>query len=238
MSPNTPFFRIACLCAVVLSLLALGCKKEQVANQKEQEEFHRKESEATNRRLERERLARENMARLRSTADEYSRLLSKTQLAREPYLKNKLVILEQSQSSKTLEGKKLDDFDKNRERSWNIYELDSSSYTGGYTKLKEKKLLALSPEEVGTIVFLKFRVDKVGMYNLSSGEEKVGTIPAFQWSCDLTLVDRSIPAIVYKKNFKGEEPEFYKRVSSNTTHIAGPKPNKEIDEFLSNLPQK
>jgi hypothetical protein len=240
MSPNTPFFRIACLCVVAISLLALSCRKEQVANQQEIDEKVRKFNEEMNRRAERERVVptKENRDLIQKNSDEYSRLPAKTQLAKEPYLKNKLVILEQRTSTETLEGKKLEASDR-RERFWIMYDLDRGIGDTSYPKVKTKKLSALTPDDVGTVVLLKFRADKIGTYSsMGEGKEKRDPVPAFQWSCDLTLVDRSIPAVIYKKSFKGKEPDMVTMVSRNTTYVDGNKPFKEIDEFLSNLPQK
>ncbi len=88
-------------------------------------------------------------------------------------------------------------------------------------------LRAISPEDVGTVLWLDCTTGTVGTYT-SGGAAK-------QWVCDVTLIDLSIPAIIGEKSFTGSEPPLTTTKSSGET---GSFPVKEIVDYLESLPQK
>jgi len=72
--------------------------------------------------------------------------------------------------------------------------------------------------------------------------EKNKTIPGFRLDADVTVIDHTIPAVIYKKTFKGEKPspslknsnDLY--IKEGDTEIVGKKPFEEIRTFLAELP--
>lgn len=74
--------------------------------------------------------------------------------------------------------------------------------------------------------------------------EKNINIPGFRLDAEVTLIDHTIPAVIYKKTFKGEKPksslsssnDLY--VKEGDREIVGKKPFEEIQKFLAELPFK
>jgi hypothetical protein len=97
-----------------------------------------------------------------------------------------------------------------------------------YYDLSEE-LRANTPEEVGTIVWLQCDENVVGYYGSTQTEGSEATY----WTCDVTIIDKSIPAILEKRNFAGAPPPS-KSAGSGT----GGKPTKEIIDYLVSLPRK
>ena len=72
--------------------------------------------------------------------------------------------------------------------------------------------------------------------------EKNITIPGFRLDAEVTLIDHTIPAVIYKKTFKGEKPkpslsntnELY--IKEGDREVLGKKPFEEIRTFLAELP--
>jgi hypothetical protein len=88
-----------------------------------------------------------------------------------------------------------------------------------------KELRAASPDDVATVVWLAWREEKVGEYD--------GGKPACIERCDVTVIDRQQNAVVAKKEFRGGEPP--KTLKSNFTKGVGPRPYKEIADYLVSL---
>jgi hypothetical protein len=115
-------------------------------------------------------------------------------------------------------------------------DLEETGYTkdigliSGYGDLD----IAGSPEEVGTVVLVKFRRQKFGTYT-TSGEDH---IPGYVLIADLIIVDRSIPAIIYRRTFRGKRPEEFVDIRAGTDEIVGEDPREAISEFLEKLPRK
>jgi hypothetical protein len=94
-----------------------------------------------------------------------------------------------------------------------------------YFKLPEE-LRATKPEDVGTIVWLDWGEDRVGFYLGSHGDATVNT-------CHVTIIDKSVPAIVGEINFRGSDPPERSYGSSS-----GSMPTEVIVNYLRNLPKK
>ncbi len=69
-------------------------------------------------------------------------------------------------------------------------------------------------------------------------------VPSFILNAEVTLIDHTIPAVIYRKTFKGEKPKA-RFGNSNTVYIKegedevlGEKPLEEVRKFLNNLPYK
>jgi hypothetical protein len=96
-------------------------------------------------------------------------------------------------------------------------------------------LRATKPEDVGTIVWLDWGEDKVGHY---CSEYIPGCFssddPAIVNTCDVTIIDKSIPAIVVERNFRGSDPPQKTKGGG----ASGSMPTEEIVDYLQNLPKK
>jgi hypothetical protein len=91
-------------------------------------------------------------------------------------------------------------------------------------------LRATAPDEVGTVVLTKWGTKMVGMYTGPNGTS--GGVADAQ-TCQVTVIDRSIPAVVAHRWFQGADPPLY----YNGTRT-GPKPVKEVVDFLTGLPRE
>jgi outer membrane murein-binding lipoprotein Lpp len=72
------------------------------------------------------------------------------------------------------------------------------------------------------------------------GEDRI--VPGYKLDAEVILIDHSIPAVIHKKTFKGEEPKP-SLASSNTiasnrgdNEVLGKKPIDEIRKWLDSLP--
>lgn len=74
--------------------------------------------------------------------------------------------------------------------------------------------------------------------------EEDRTVPAYILNADVTIIDYSIPAVIYRKTFKGEKPKNYTGdtntvyVNKGAQEVLGEKPIREIEKFLNSLPLK
>jgi len=90
-----------------------------------------------------------------------------------------------------------------------------------------ESLRPASPEGVATIVWLTWREETVGKYDN-------GKPACIEW-CDLTVLDRNQRVVLAQKRFRGGDPP--KTLRSNYTKGVGPRPYKEIADYLVTLCQ-
>jgi hypothetical protein len=91
-------------------------------------------------------------------------------------------------------------------------------------------LQAPTPEEVGTIVVLKWSSTMVGMYVSDRGNEGVASVQ----TCEALVIDKSIPAIVGRRRFEGGSPPLYYTGGSRD----GPKPIQAVVDYITSLPRE
>ena len=84
-----------------------------------------------------------------------------------------------------------------------------------------------SPDAVATIVWLTWREETVGKYDN-------GNPACIEW-CDLTVLDRAQRIVLAQKRLRGGDPP--KTLRSNLTKGVGPRPYKEIADYLVSLCQ-
>jgi hypothetical protein len=150
-------------------------------------------------------------------AAEFSKLPAKVQLTSQPYIKGKAVYYHRHTSLKDKSEKKM--------IAW-VYQ-ERTPFLSGVTAEK--------PEEVETVVLEKCDEISLGSYALGAGGKE--KIPAFGWKCEITIVDKTIPAVIYRKTFQNKLEEF-KIISGSGKEDRESPPSNEIGEFLKNLPQK
>jgi hypothetical protein len=152
-----------------------------------------------------------------STFKEMFDNLPPVKLAAKPYLKEKVLVLDRDSTA--------------LEQSTSVVNL-----TGSY--MTESNRHALLANDVGSIV----RVDckkgkKVGNYTTPEGE----VIPAYEATCEVLIIDNTLPAVIATKTFKNEDMADFKFVGADKggkvslKEVVIPKPVSEIKDFLNAL---
>lgn len=145
---------------------------------------------------------------------EYSQIPATTNLTKQPYIKGKIRILSKDPGE--------------------------PGYRGYDLKISEDRL-AKSPDEVGTIVLLDFKKTRFGTYQevMPSNGDKPARVNGYFWTCDMTVIDRTIPAVIYKETFKGDKPDQWVSSDKATADsVNGAKPESSIIYFLNSAPVK
>ena len=145
---------------------------------------------------------------LRTHAAELAKLPDRTQLTAEPYINGKMAIVR-----------------KDDDKSFYMFDPDLATYGDDYAR---------TPEEVRTVVLRVCRRIQKGVYK--TNEDPPRELPAYATDCDVTIVDRSIPAVVYRKHFDAKLRD--ETVSTKNTQQVEAHAGYEVDEFLKSLPRR
>lgn len=160
---------------------------------------------------------------------EFTRLPAKVQLAKEPYIKGKIVVYE-----KLLKIAEKD-------VTWTHY--TNFGFNGYDYDEKFKNIYAKTPEETQTVVLNSCQQIKLGDYEIEpTGGGDKRKLPGLGWKCGVTLIDRTIPAVVYRKTFESERsvlgPVVLGKVyGKHIDKIEIPPPTLDIQNFLGGLPR-
>ena len=147
---------------------------------------------------------------------ELTKLPAKTQLTDQPYIKGEAVLFKQE----TPREKKA----KGEKARW-----------GFDLELSNKKIpAAKKPEDVGTVILNSCNEIPIGSYE---GYDLGTKIPAYGQKCDVTIIDKTIPAVIYRKTFQSQL-EKNEIVTRDTKEIKKLPPSTEIYNFLESLPKK
>jgi hypothetical protein len=217
------------MCAALVFVAVLGCghlgQKNSAPNTTPTV------SEGSAERAEKCRQEKEALTKLDARVDDFARLPAKNQIANLPYLKGKLFIVE------------------TRDKRNYVYDFsgtgcrmskDCSADAGCKGIDKFSDVRARSVEEVGTVALIECRKIKKGNF-VQTGSNSGEKIPGYDLSCNVTLVDRSIPAVIYKKKF---DSELLMVEDSTSVSLSGPKelvartPTSEMDDFLIKLQRR
>lgn len=158
--------------------------------------------------------------RFEALREEYAKLPSQVRLTNKPYIKGKMVYL----WNRTTES-------GGEEIAFN------SGYL--YDDSKLNALYAHTPEEVQTVVLqICKRVDSSKVY-VDPLKPAIAQrpLPALIWRCEVTLVDRSIPAVIHKRLFQSILPETI-TVRDTQKEGGGPPPWQDVEKFLLSLPRQ
>ncbi len=148
---------------------------------------------------------------------EFTKLPSKVQLTGKPYIKGKVAFY-----NRDVEIGETDP----------VWLLDNDFASTSSFDEKVKDIKAKTPGEVQTVVIRKCTQYKKGNYIVSSR-----TIPGYAWKCDVSIVDRTISAVIFKKSFAGTlEKEL--SVPVGATEVEGYIPYEEISDFVGKLPRQ
>lgn len=150
-------------------------------------------------------------ATLMASVSDLTEIPATEELTNEPYIKGKLAVFQ------ALEKK--------------------GSYVKGDTYLMQpsyyremKDNYATKPEEVGTVALVNCQTVQKGTYTLGDKET-----PAMVEDCDLTLIDRSKAAVIYKKRFE-KTPAEEKRAYGDS--VITQSAQSDVSAFLAGLPKR
>ncbi|MCY7345333.1 MAG: hypothetical protein LH614_03860 [Pyrinomonadaceae bacterium] len=153
--------------------------------------------------------------KLMAAVSDLTKIPTRVEVAAEPYIKGKIAVFQVLEDK----GKYV------RDKKDKIYFMQTSYFRN----LQE--IYAAAPEEVGTVALVDCRTLQKGVYTTNDGRE----MPAEVEDCELTLIDRSMPAVVFKKKFE-KEPDDKRRVYANS--VVRQTAQQDIEAFLKNLPRK
>jgi hypothetical protein len=173
------------------------------------------------------------LAQLDAKVDDFAHLPSRLQLAAQPYLKSKLFIVEIRDKRNYVY-----DFSPTGCRMSEDCRKDAGCTGTSYDKFSDVR--ARSIAEVVTTAVIECRKIKSGDF-VQTGSTSGEKIPGYDVSCNLTLVDRSIPAVVFKKTFSSELLMVEDQTSvslSGTKELVARTPTSEMDDFLLKLPRR
>lgn len=175
---------------------------------------------------------REGLKQLDAMTAEFAKPVKKTELADEPYLKGKVLVLDARDSGAYRSR------DESNCRASSECERDDSHCSRGVNFDRLSEVRARSAEEAQTIALVSCRKTPSGYYSEIAGDPNKKT-PSFDQVCEVILIDRSIPAVIYKKTFKSESRSVLTgQPLPNEKEIVASVPTEDIDAFLNKLPRK
>ncbi len=151
---------------------------------------------------------RDAAKRLSAAAGDLAKLPPKEQLTPEPYVRGKLVMVRQSPTG--------------------------AFYVDAFDAGELGDVYAQTPEEVQTVALTICQRTQKGTYR--TDEKPPRDLPAYATDCDVTLIDRSLPAVIFKRRFEAKLDERAGGIA-NTQEINS-FPDYQIRDFLKTLPRK
>lgn len=146
--------------------------------------------------------------KLMASAGELTSVPAKTEVAAEPYVKGKIAVF-QAFGTKG----------------------NAPNYVMQIAHFRElEEFHATTPEEVGTVALLNCKTTQKGVYKTDDGKE----YPAEAEDCELTMVDRSKSAVVYKKMFEKAPSQERKAYGNSMLRESS---QTEVLQFLKGLPR-
>ncbi|MDQ6787400.1 MAG: hypothetical protein M3033_11395 [Acidobacteriota bacterium] len=156
--------------------------------------------------------------KLMASVGDLTRIPTQVELTDQPYIKGKIAVfqeLEPVQFSGT----------KSSSAANKLYVLQNSYFR------EMQESYATTPEEVGTVALLDCQKLQKGVYKTDSGRE----YPAEVEDCNLTMVDRSKQAVIFKKKFE-KTPSDERRAMGN--FVGTQSAQEDVLQFLKGLPRK
>jgi hypothetical protein len=158
--------------------------------------------------------AQQDLDRLQARLEEFSQMPPREQLTDQPYIKGRLLVVTRKPDMPSLE-------------------MTQQHYYWPSDRAKE--LLAQAPEQVGTVAVLNYSKEKAGSYKVVDGS---GGVSAYREVCELILIDRSIPAVIHRKTFRGPEPGSATSISHYQTEVVTPVDLTELRNYILKLPSR
>jgi len=153
-----------------------------------------------------DQVRKEGPGKMAAARKDFAQKPQKAELTQQPYLKGKAVML---------------------------YSLNGGEF--GYQGSPAIDAIKASlPEEVGSVVLQECKSVQKGVY--VTKESPPREIPAMALDCVVTIIDRTIPAVIHTRQFQGTPSEEARVSETSNSVTAGP--TKEIDAFLAGLPKR
>lgn len=153
-----------------------------------------------------------------STYKEMFDTLPTVKLAAKPYLKGKVLVLDRDATQ---------------------FEQSTSVTASTDYYIPDTNRQALLASDVGSIVRVDCkRSKKVGTYSANEGD----SIPAYGSTCEVIIIDNTIPAVIAKKTFASEDMGQVQFVDAdksgkvNLKEYVIPRPISEVKDFIKALP--
>jgi hypothetical protein len=154
-----------------------------------------------------------------ASADEVAAFKAPGKIAKEPYLKGKVLIVSQTYFGK-IGGDGSYIFDKQPE-----------SY--GLTK----DSIAETLSQADTLIqILCTKGERIGDYVTADADKK--KFPAFASKCNVSVVDKTIPAVIAQKSFIGSSLAENESFTTTEKEFRAPPPTSEIQEYIKKMPKK
>jgi hypothetical protein len=219
MKTKVSLFRLAILTFGGALLLGAACGSNE-AEMRRRREMTENFNRAENANSARQMADLQNRQRFASS--EFSQPPQRVQLTDQPYVRGKLLILNRRESSES-------------------FSLSDLSAYGNFMEIR-----AETPEEVGTVVLLHYKKQRAGTFVI---EGQGRSVPGYVWVCDLTMIDRSIPAVIYRRTFRGAEAgtevaqagspsRRQGLIPQDATEVVGEEPHREVANYLISLPRR
>ncbi|GEM_PF-5342047 len=139
------------------------------------------------------------------TAEEFAKFAPPVKIAQKPYLKVKVVVVDD-----------------------NLFGMP----IGGSVLGIDEKIVATMQGEFQSIVQIKCEKGrKIGTYVLKSGVQ----IPAYQNVCKISIIDYTIPAVIAQKTFINSDLYESETFSEGTTEFVAPMPYEQIEKYFDTL---
>src|SRR5690606_4817751 len=109
-----------------------------------------------------------------------------------------------------------------------------------YTWSAEEDFVAVTPDEVGTVGRMDCTRAPAGRYETAPAGGLTATYEALRETCVLSLIDRSIPAVIHRRTFEGPTPSDTVNVDLNAsnTSVNLDVPDHVVLEYLRGLPRR
>jgi hypothetical protein len=150
------------------------------------------------------------------------KLSNRVKLAKQPYIKGKVLIARQifSDISSTEKDNGINVFEKEVER----YGLTPDSAAESYNEAETIVQITCSKGE------------KLGDYVTKDAEQK--RFPAYAANCKVSVIDKTIPAIIAQKNFVGKDLSDEREFTESDKEVRAVPPSVEIGDFIKSLPKR
>ena len=158
--------------------------------------------------------AQQDLDRLQARLEEFSQVPPREQLTDQPYIKGRVLVV-------------------TRKPDVPFLQMTQEPYY--YLSDRATELLAQTPEQVGTVVVMNYSKEQAGSYKLVEGS---GSVSAYREVCELTFIDRSIPAVIHRKTFRGPEPGSATSISHYQTEVLTPVDLTEMRNYIMKLPSR
>jgi hypothetical protein len=160
--------------------------------------------------------AQANRDRLEARLGEFSQIPPRDQLTEQPYIKGRALVITRRQDPP-------------------VVMREDPVYWGTQDPDKVRALMAESPEQVETVVLLNYSKERAGDYNIV-GES--GGVAAFREVCELVVIDRSIPAVIHRRIFKGPDPLSATSINQRQADVTTSVDLNTLRNYIVGLPRR